>query len=168
LRRIPVTGIRLGFVVLACFGSGGLGCREPRQADSTMTAARADSLHLQIEVPARVPAGRPVPIVLRATNVSGRQRELYLLGRTATFDVTVMAEDGRTVWRRLQDSTVPAILQVRMLAPGEVLEARYDWDQRTNDGAAAGPGRYTVRGALLTGSPPPLETPPAALQVVPF
>jgi hypothetical protein len=161
-----VTGIRLGFVLLAGFGSAGVGCRERERADSAMTAARADSLRLQIEVPARVPAGRPVPIVVRASNAGARRREIYLLGRTPTFDVTVRAEDGRLIWQRLQDSTVPAILQVRTLAPGEVLEARFDWDQRANGGAAVGPGRYTVRGVLLTGSPPPLETPPAALEVV--
>ena len=131
-----------------------------------MTAAAGDSLRLQIEVPARAPAGRPVPIVLRARNAGGRRRELYLLGRSPTFDITVRAEDGRMIWRRLQDSTVPAILQVRTLAPGEELTARFRWDQRANDGAPVGPGRYTVRGALLTGSPPPLETPAAALEVV--
>ena len=131
-----------------------------------MTAAAGDSLRLQIEVPAQAPAGRPVPIVLRARNAGPRRRELYLLGRTPTFDITVTAEDGRMIWRRLQDSTVPAILQVRTLAPGEELKARYDWDQRANGGAAVGPGRYTVRGALLTGSPPPLETPAAALEVL--
>lgn len=160
-----MTGILLGFVVLASVGSAGLGCRGRGQADSTMAAAAADSLRLQIEVPAQVPAGRPVPIVLRASNAGKRPRELYLLGRTATFDVTITAEDGRTIWRRLQDSTVPAILQVRTLAPGEVLEARYDWDQRASGGAAVGPGRYTVRGALLTDARP-LETPPAALRVL--
>jgi hypothetical protein len=131
-----------------------------------MTGAPADTLRLQIEVPPRVTAGRPVPIVLRGRNLAGRPLELYLLGRTATFDVTVTAEDGRMIWRRLQDSVVPAILQIRTLAPGEVLEARYDWDQRANDGTAVGPGRYVVRGALLTDSSP-LETPPAALQVLP-
>ena len=33
-----------------------------------VTAAAADSLRLQIEVPAQVPTGRPVPIVVRARN----------------------------------------------------------------------------------------------------
>jgi hypothetical protein len=159
-----VTGILLGFIVLAGFGSAALGCRGRGQADSTIVA-RADSLHLEIEVPDRVSAGRPVPIVLRARNAGRRRRELYLLGRTVTFDLTVTGQDGHVIWRRLQDSTVPAILQVRMLAPGQALEAKYAWNQRTNGGAPVRPGRYTVRGALLTESRP-VETPPASLEVL--
>jgi hypothetical protein len=167
-----VTGTRLGLVVLAGLGCAGLGCREQRQADSiradsTVTAAPSDSLRLRIDVPPAVRTGQPVPIVVRGTNAVGRPLHLYLLGRTPTFDVTVTAEDGRLVWRRLQDSMVPAILQVRTLAPDEVLEARCEWDQRGNDGATVSPGRYLVRGMLLTDSPRPFESPAAALQVLP-
>lgn len=62
---------------------------------------------------------------------------------------------------------VPAILQIRMLAPGEVLESQEQWDQRTNSREPVSPGRYTVEGALLTSTRHPLKTPTALLQILP-
>lgn len=121
---------------------------------------------LEIVVPSRVRPGEPVPIALRATNPGDRSLDLYLLGRTITFDIVVAAPDGRVVWRRLEGATVQQILQIRTLAPGETLELRDAWSQRTNAGAAATPGSYTVQGIIPTDAEP-LRTPVVPLRIVP-
>ncbi len=132
-----------------------------------MAATSADSLRFEIEVPAQVRTGEPVPITLRATNSGEEPLELYLRGRTIAFDITVAGEDGSVVWRRLEGQMIPAILQVRELAPGESLEFHDEWDQRANSGEPVSSGHYTVQGALLRDSPRPLETPTAPLLILP-
>jgi hypothetical protein len=71
------------------------------------------------------------------------------------------------VWRRLEGAIVPAVLQVRSLAPGEVLEFHDTWPQRTNLGAAVGPGDYLVTGVLPTDPPAELRTHAAPLRILP-
>lgn len=132
-----------------------------------MVATRDDSLRLEIEVPPEVRAGAPVPITLRARNAGAAPFELYLQGRTVAFDITVARANGAAVWRRLEGQTIPAILQVRVLTPGESLELHDQWDQRASTGEPVGPGSYTVEGALLTDSPQPLKTPAALLRILP-
>ncbi len=134
--------------------------------EDTTPTARLDSLSLGLDVPAEVAAGRIVRIRLRARNTTERTIHLHLRGREVAFDVVVRRPDGSVVWRRLQDRAVPAILRLEILEPGEALELEARWDQRTNDGAAAGPGAYTVRGSLLTDQPRPIETEPVPLRVV--
>jgi len=150
-----------------------LGCEAPApgRADSLpvtrepQTVTDADSLRLSLDLPAEVAPGAPVPITLRAENVAGRPLDLYLRGRTVAFDVTVESAAGDTLWRRLEGEVIPAIVQVRTLAPGERLELRATWGQRRRSGVPAGPGDYTVRGALLTDAPEPLQTPPTLLRI---
>lgn len=125
----------------------------------------SDSLRLRLELPADVRAGAIVPIVLRLENVGERTLELYLRGRTIAFDVIVAPDGGAVVWRRLEDEIIPAIVQLRVLAPGEVVELRAEWDQRTSEGRPAGAGAYVVRGQILTEGPAPLESPPATLRI---
>jgi Intracellular proteinase inhibitor len=150
-----------------------LGCEAsaPGRTDSfpvtrePQTVSDADSLRLTLHLPAEVAPGAQVPITLRAENVAGRPLDLYLRGRTAAFDVTVESAAGDTLWRRLEGEVIPAIVQMRTLAPGERLELRATWDQRRRSGVPAGPGDYTVRGALLTDVPEPLRPPPAPLRI---
>jgi hypothetical protein len=136
-------------------------------SDAVSEPAGADSVRLRLEVPARVRAGERVPIALRVENVAARPVELYLRGRTIAWDVVVARADGAVAWRRLEGEVIPAIVQLRALAPGEVLTLRGEWDQRTAGGAPAGPGRYVARGLLLTDRPEALETPAVPLEVVP-
>lgn len=121
---------------------------------------------LEIVVPSSVHPGEPVPIALRVTNPGDRSLDLYLLGRTITFDIVVAAPGGRVVWRRLEGASVQQILQIRTLAPGETLELRDAWSQRTNAGAAAAPGSYTVQGIIPTDAEP-LRTAPRSLRITP-
>jgi Intracellular proteinase inhibitor len=112
-----------------------------------------DSMRVEIVVPRKVAPGEPVPIALRIANTADRPIELHLQGRAVTFDVTVRRGDA-VVWRRLEGATVPAILQIRMLAPGEVLELKDTWTQRDNAGGQVGPGEYSVSGTVPTDGAP--------------
>ncbi|MEA2712125.1 MAG: Intracellular proteinase inhibitor [Gemmatimonadales bacterium] len=122
---------------------------------------------LHLVMPARVRVGEGVPITLRLTNAGRRAADVYLQGRPAAFDIVVTRRDGTPVWRRLEGAVVPAVLQVRSLAPGAVLEFRDSWPQRTNLGAAVEPGDYLVTGVLPTDPPAELRTRPAPLRILP-
>jgi hypothetical protein len=102
-----------------------------------------------LEIPRVVQAGSRVPLRLRIENAGARPIDLYLRGREVTFDVIVSRASGEEVWQRLRDSIVPAIVQLRALAPGETLTASTTWDQRGNDGAPVGAGEYRLRAVLL-------------------
>jgi len=107
-----------------------------------------------------------VSITLRVQNITERPLDLYLRGRTIAFDIVVTREDGSVAWRRLQDEIIPAIIQLRTLAPGETLELRAEWNQRANTGDQVGPGTYMVQSFLLTDGPEPLQSPAVALRIV--
>lgn len=123
------------------------------------------SLQFTIAAPSSVQLGQPVPIVLRLTNVSNRPADAHFLGRTVAFDVVVSKEDGAVVWRRLEGVSVPTILQIRTLQPGESLEWRETWTQRTNGGAAVTSGTYVVRGELPGDDPTPRRSTEARVRI---
>ena len=124
---------------------------------------RADSMRVELEVPRNVAAGQPVPVTLRISNTSDHSIDLYLQGRAIAFDVIVQ-RGSEVVWRRLEGATVPSILQIRTLAPGEVLELKETWKQENNAGGRVDPGDYTVSGAVLTDREP-LQAPPVPLRI---
>ena len=125
------------------------------------------SMTLHIVLPACVSVGEGVPITLRLTNADRQAASVYLQGRPTAFDIVVTRRDGTPVWRRLEGAVVPAVLQVRQLTPGAVLEFHDTWPQRTNVGAAVGPGEYLVTGVLPTDPPAELRTRPARLRILP-
>ena len=125
------------------------------------------SMTLHLVMPACVHVGEAVPITLRLTNADRRAADVYLQGRPATFDIVVTRRDGTPVWRRLEGAVIPAVLQVRSLRPGAVLEFHDTWPQRTNLGAAVEPGDYLVTGVLPTDPPAELRTRPARLRILP-
>ncbi len=132
-------------------------CRpEPREEGRVVTGSGPDTLALELLLPRSVRAGEPVPMTLRVQNRTARTLDLYLRGRSPTFDVVVARPDGEVVWRRLEGEIIPAIALLRPLAPGERLEIAASWDQRTGRGLIT-PGNYTARGLLLTEGEP-LET----------
>ena len=81
-------------------------------------------------------------------NDSDSAMDLHLRGREPTMEVVVSDEHGDTVWRRLDGEMIPAVLQLRSLAPGEQLDVSADWDLRA-DGTLVGPGVYMVRASLV-------------------
>ena len=125
------------------------------------------SMTLHLVMPACVRVGEGVPITLRLTNADQQAADVYLQGRPTAFDIVITRRDGTPVWRRLEGAVIPAVLQVRSLPPGAVLEFHDTWPQRTNLGAAVGPGEYLVTGVLPTDPPAELRTRPALLRILP-
>jgi hypothetical protein len=141
-------------------GAGGDDAPPP----AAMTAASRDSLRLTLELPAEAAGGEEIPITFRVANVSGAPLDLYLQGREITFDVIVADAAGDTVWNRLHERIVPAILRLETLAADASLELTHTWDQRSNDGTRVAPGNYRVHAALLTETRP-LVTDTARLRI---
>lgn len=130
-----------------------------------MSLTTPDSLRFQLQVPSAVPAGEPVQIRFTVQNVSQRPVEIYLRGRTIAFDILVARAHGGIVWRRLEDEIIPAIIQLKVLGPGEMLEFQETWNQRTNQGGWVGPGLYTAQALLLTDAPVSLNTESVPLRI---
>lgn len=164
------SGARLALAVLS-LAVAPASCRaerpETRRPADDMSASHADSLRFELVAPAEVRAGRPVPIMLRLTNTGSRPLELHLQGREIAFDIVVARDDGAVVWRRLAGATIQGILQIRVLAPGQTLELKDVWRQRTDAGEPATAGNYTLWGVLPTDEPQPLRTPAVPLRIVP-
>ena len=120
---------------------------------------------LTLDVPAEVAHGRRVPIVLRVSNETSHAIEIGLGGRDISFDVVITDAAGCVVWRRLQGAAMQAILQLRILAPGETLELHAEWAGRGARGKQVPPGEYTVQALLPTDEPDPLRAPPRRLRL---
>jgi len=151
----------LGWLALGCL----LDAATAAGAPAALRPQAAESLSLELVLPAQVPAGAPVTITLRGRNGTQRPLDLYLRGRTTTFDVVVAEPGGEVVWRRLEGEIIPTIVQLRTLAPGEQFELEAAWDQRTREGSLLEPGEYTARGLLLVEGEP-LETPLASFRIL--
>jgi hypothetical protein len=69
--------------------------------------------------------------------------------------------------RGLTRRPASAILAVRHLKPGSILEFEEVWHQGSQTGEAVLPGDYHVTGALPTDAPEPLQTSSALLRIIP-
>jgi hypothetical protein len=104
---------------------------------------------LQLKLPRRVRAGERVAIVLIVENRAAHAIDLYLRGRTPTFDIVVTRSDDSVAWRRLEGEVIPAIVRLETLAPAAQLQLVTTWNQRTSKGTPIDTGDYTARGFLL-------------------
>ena len=105
---------------------------------------------MRLAVPRAVPAGDRVPINIRISNTAPAPVDLYLRGRDITVDIVVTDSTGDEVWRRLEGEIVPAILQLKTLASGEVLELTHEWNQTSRRGERVPVGVYGIRAFVLT------------------
>jgi hypothetical protein len=143
----------------------GRAAKAETRSNAAETLVPSESLRFEINAPPQVRAGEQVPVTLRVTNSGKNPFELYLRGRPVAFDIIVARASGEIVWRRLEGETVAAILQVRVLAPGESLELKDEWKQRTNGGELVEAGDYTLHGVLLTDAAKGMETGEVPLKV---
>jgi len=102
--------------------------------------------------------------VLRVRNLRDQPIDLYLRGRTITFDIIVRQDSGEVVWRRLENAIIPAILRIETLPPHGMLELRADWSLETTAGSPMTPGTYAVQGVLFTEGAE-LSTVPVSLHI---
>lgn len=137
-------------------GCGEAGKPEPVDTFATRVEARAgvpfaqEGAVVTLEVPQNVAVGAPVPISIRVKNETAAPLDLYLRGREVTFDIAIADSTGDGVWRRLEGEVTQAVLQLKTLAPGEVMELSHTWDQKSQRGLQVPPGRYRVRANILT------------------
>ena len=124
-------------------------------------------MRVEITVPVEVRRGDSVPIALRLVNEADTAVEVALQGRPVAFDITVTRPGGELVWRRLAGETVTAILQLRRVPPGESLDFRTAWDQRSAGGELVPAGEYMVKGAIPSDPPTVLRSGAAKLRIVP-
>jgi intracellular proteinase inhibitor BsuPI len=158
---------------LLVIGCGDAGDSEPVDSFAAQVEARGgvpfaqEGAVVSLDVPQSVAARTPVPITIRVKNETAAPLDLYLRGRDVTFDITVADSTGDMVWRKLEGEVTQAILQLKTLAPGEVMELSHIWDQKSQRGQLVAPGRYTVRGSVLTDGQSSLESPAAQIEIVP-
>ena len=164
--RRHVIGLVAFVLPLLALSAAFRGAIDRRPLSATSADSAPDSLRVWLELPSEVTSGASVPITLRIENSTEQSIELYLRGRTITFDVRVWNAAGELVWERLANEIIPAIIALTVLAPGASVESRTQWDQRTNRGDLVPPGRYTVWGSLLTDAPKPIETATVPLSIV--
>jgi hypothetical protein len=126
-----------------------------------------DTMTLDLVLPGTVQVGDSVSIMLRVTNTGRKPATLYSQGRPTAFDIVVARPDGSLVWHRLNQAVISSVLQVRELAPGEMLEFEDSWDQRDDRGQAVSAGEYRVTGVLPTDPPAELRSRPARLRILP-
>lgn len=162
---------RVLLMPVAALGCDAGGDSEPVDSFAVALEARAgvpfarEGAVVSLEVPDSVAVGSPVPIRIRVTNETSAPLDLYLRGREITFDITVADSSGNAVWRRLEGQVIPAIVQIRTLAPGETLVLDDRWDQISRNGSQVPPGGYLVRGEVLTDGERPLEGPGVPLEI---
>ena len=130
-----------------------------------MNDTESHGLDLELVMPARVRSGETVQLTLRVVNRSDREIDLYLRGRSITFDAEIARTNGEVVWQLLAGEIIPAIVHLRTLGVGERLEARAAWDQQTERGLDLEPGKYSARGLLLLETAT-LQTPWQPLRIV--
>jgi hypothetical protein len=107
----------------------------------------SDSVEVIISAPSFALVGDAVPISVVVRNQSDRRIDLHLTGRDIVFDIIVELADSTLVWRRLANTTVPQILQLKPLGPSESFTLSDHW----RAGAA---GEFLVHAELPTDGEP--------------
>jgi hypothetical protein len=123
-------------------------------------------MKLDLVLPDTVQLRQAVPITLRVTNRGRNTASLYSQGRPTAFDVVISRPNGTRVWSRLKKAVIASVLQIRELAPDQVLEFRDSWDQRDDRDRPVPPGDYSVVGILPTDPPDQLRSRPETLRII--
>jgi hypothetical protein len=106
---------------------------------------------VRLDLPEQVTAGTPVRIRLVVRNAADRPSVLMLGGGEMAMDAAVArVGDGPPVWTSRRGLTVPMVLEMRPLGPGEEITFEAIWDQSDSEGAPVPAGDYLVRASLTT------------------
>lgn len=119
---------------------------------------------VRLDAPDSARAGTPVDFRLVVTNDLPAPVDLYLRGREPTIDVEVARPNGDVVWRRLDGSLIPAVLQLYTLPSGGHLYVAATWDLQVG-GKPVSAGEYVVNASLL-GDDSPIRAPARRLAIV--
>ena len=112
-----------------------------------------DSCTVRLVAPEFAGEGEQVPIAIVIQNASREPCELHLQGREILFDITVTGEEGRLVWRKVENFS-QAILRLETLSPGGEIRLETMWDQADSSGATVPAGFYTLQGIVPTDGEP--------------
>jgi hypothetical protein len=107
-----------------------------------------------IEAPEFIEQGSPLEYSVVVENEAAVPIEFHLQGRDIVHDLAVVAEDGSTIWRRLEGQSLQAILRIETLAPRQKIVIGDYWDGRDREGAHVQPGSYTLQALLPTDDVP--------------
>jgi hypothetical protein len=118
-----------------------------------------------LEAPSRARSGDPVPLVFTVTNAGKVPLTLQLLGRSPSADFRISDSRGRLVWSTLRGQTLLGALRLFPLGAGKSLTFRERWNQSTDAGRPVVPGKYLIRGVLMTDDPKGLASPPVRLLI---
>lgn len=133
-----------------CNGGPGEMLGGPSQAEAGMPD---DALRLTLATDgSSYPAGVPVHLTLTVDNVSDRRITLeFTSGRQYDFEVF---SGARRVWNHSFDQVYTQALTTLTLEAGQRWQRSATWLQTANDGTAAKPGTYELRGLLTPGAGP--------------
>ncbi len=109
---------------------------------------------VRLDAPEFASPGTPVRYAVVIANEGEAAIEVHLQGREILFDLTVTAEGGKTVWRRLGEGAAQAILRLDTFAAGESRRLEDVWDQRDSHGRLVEAGFYTLQATLPTDAEP--------------
>lgn len=97
--------------------------------------------------PRQVFAAGTLAVILGLKNTSDHSVDLYLRGRSMTFDLQILDARQKVILSRLGDTPIPAILHIKTLAPRQSLSRGIEW--KLDPGVRLGPGAYMLRAELL-------------------
>lgn len=112
---------------------------------------------VRLEAPEFADERTPIGFSIVIRNTADAPLELHLQGRETIFDLSVIGDGGRLVWRRLDGQSLQAILRLDTLGPGESITLADVWDQRDLAGQYVDPGFYTLQASVPTDSDPLLS-----------
>ncbi|MEW6279789.1 MAG: BsuPI-related putative proteinase inhibitor [Candidatus Eremiobacterota bacterium] len=121
---------------------------------STAVAEPRPGLSLRLVV--YQPSGGHARFLLRVENFSGTP-QVVTQPTGQSHDFSVVAADGREVWRWSADKFFLQAVQERVFQPGTVESFEGEWSCTDATGKRVPPGRYEVRAWLPVMGGPPLQ-----------
>lgn len=142
------------------------GCPAPARPPAPVPPMVPTSIRVDLEVPARVQAGEPVPFTLTIRNVGEEPAVLEYGGGPGgpLLDVEVSRPDGGVIWNSLR--YLQPAGRSRRFAPGEELVIQVTWHQHDHSRCRVPPGSYRAQASAAGESASPRSA-PKPFEIVP-